>query len=578
MIIRYLAKLVAIGVMLLFFVGCSSTKNITSSKNTKAQDQAEMEFLHYFIEGNKMKTLGYFPEAVAAYNKCLDLNGNSAAANYELANINIFANNYAKALEYSQKAVDINSDNMWYQMLLGSLMIQNNQYDEALDILEKLNTKYPQNLDLLLSLAELYSKNDKYYKKALSLYNRAEQQVGMTEELFFLKEQMYIKLGKEKELLADMKKLVDEYPDNPRYIGLYAETCMNYGQEQEAKNAYKRLFEVDPNNPIGHLSYGEFLMKKNEKSEAWLEFEIGLRDKDLALKPKIDLVVSLMAYYRDNVYGDEIHKLLDIINEIHTDRIEGHALKAELYLKDENLKSAQIEIIKVTEIEKDNYLLWEQLIAIDADLNEYRKMYDHSKQAIELFPNYPKFILYHGWACQHTKMYQEGIDILDIGLDLVFDQNDLQAQFYSALGELYYRKNDYSKSDESFDKALKINSNDKFILNNYSYYLSLRGDKLEKAKQMAKKVVDLETKNSTYLDTYAWVLYKSKDYDAALKNIEEALKYSTDPSAVLIEHYGDILYRLGQVEKAIEEWKRARRKGTGSEFLDQKIEREELIE
>ena len=122
------------------------------------------------------------------------------------------------------------------------------------------------------------------------------------------------------------------------------------------------------------------------------------------------------------------------------------------------------------------------------------------------------------------------------------------------------------------------NPNNAIVLNNYSYYLSLRKFNLEKAQKMSYKCNELEPNNGTYQDTYAWILYCLEDYDNARLWIEKALKNGGDKSAVIIEHYGDILFKLGEKKEAIDQWKKAKLIDSGSELLDKKIKNEDLFE
>jgi tetratricopeptide (TPR) repeat protein len=115
-------------------------------------------------------------------------------------------------------------------------------------------------------------------------------------------------------------------------------------------------------------------------------------------------------------------------------------------------------------------------------------------------------------------------------------------------------------------------------MNNYSYYLSLRGENLEKAEAMAKKANEIEPGNSSFEDTYAWVLYKLGKYDEAKVWIEKAVKSNKSNSAVILEHYGDILYKLNMYEDAFKLWEKATNAGEGSEYLKQKIKDKKLYE
>ena len=126
------------------------------------------------------------------------------------------------------------------------------------------------------------------------------------------------------------------------------------------------------------------------------------------------------------------------------------------------------------------------------------------------------------------------------------------------IGDNYHKLKEHKSSDEAYLTSLKYNPDNIFVLNNYSYYLSNREENLLLAKEMITRCVDLTktNPNSSYLDTYAWVLYKLKEYKLAKNQIEKALLLRVD-NAIIYEHYGDILYQLGLLKEAVLEWKKA---------------------
>jgi Tfp pilus assembly protein PilF len=138
---------------------------------------------------------------------------------------------------------------------------------------------------------------------------------------------------------------------------------------------------------------------------------------------------------------------------------------------------------------------------------------------------------------------------------------------------------DYTKSDENYDKALELDPKDPNVLNNYAYFLSVRGEKMDKAELMSKESNALEPDQGSYEDTYGWIMYKQGKYSDAKIWIEKSLSHGSDKSATVLEHYGDILYKLGDTNKAYEYWLKAKNAGEGaSEFLDKKLEGKKLIE
>jgi predicted Zn-dependent protease len=116
------------------------------------------------------------------------------------------------------------------------------------------------------------------------------------------------------------------------------------------------------------------------------------------------------------------------------------------------------------------------------------------------------------------------------------------------------------------------------VLNNYSYFLSIRKEKLALADSLSARLVVDHPKNGTYLDTRAWVLYELKRYPEARVAMEAALKDRENVSATLWEHYGDVLFRLKLVDKAVEAWKEALRLEPGRQSVDKKIQMRQIPE
>jgi Tfp pilus assembly protein PilF len=187
--------------------------------------------------------------------------------------------------------------------------------------------------------------------------------------------------------------------------------------------------------------------------------------------------------------------------------------------------------------------------------------------------------LFNGFANYQKKNYETARKSLETGSNLVVDNNLMLAQFYSTLGDICNQLKDHKKSDEYYDKALKIKPDDAYVLNNYSYYLSLRNKDLEKARDMARRANELQPDNASFQDTYGWVLYMLGNYTEAEVWIKKALDHPENDSAVLLEHYGDALYKLGRKDEALEYWQKAKQVGgEASEFLDKKISEKKLYE
>lgn len=193
---------------------------------------------------------------------------------------------------------------------------------------------------------------------------------------------------------------------------------------------------------------------------------------------------------------------------------------------------------------------------------------------IELFPMQPLPYLFNGFALLEKKNYEAARHSLENGVMLVVDNDLLEGQFYSTLGDVYNKLKEHEKSDRSYDKALKLKPDDAYVLNNYSYYLTLRMENLPKAKEMAAKANELMPDKASFQDTYGWVLFKMGDYENAEKWLKKAIDNDNKNSPVLLEHYGDVLFKLGRKTDAMKYWIKAKentKEGETTESLQEKI-------
>ncbi len=88
---------------------------------------------------------------------------------------------------------------------------------------------------------------------------------------------------------------------------------------------------------------------------------------------------------------------------------------------------------------------------------------------------------------------------------------------------------------------------------------------------MSKKTIEKEPNNSTYLDTYAWILFQNEEYENALGYIGKAYINGGKDSAEINDHYGDILFKNGREEEAIQYWEKSKSLGKKSDELEKKI-------
>ena len=272
----------------------------------------------------------------------------------------------------------------------------------------------------------------------------------------------------------------------------------------------------------------------------------------------------------DQKYLDPLLSLLNKALISHSEEASIFGLSGDIHFHLNNSKKAFEAYESSLNYGATEYLMWSRYLLLGLELLEYDRVYENGLKAIELYPFQPTLYLFTGFAASYNKEYEKSLSLFKKGVNYVVNNTPLKAEFYSYLGDAYHSVGDDNKSDECYEKSLDLIPDNIVVLNNYSYYLSLRGKDLEKAERMSKQCVELVPDQSTYEDTYGWVLYKQKRFNEAKEWLGKAIN-TGDNSPVILEHYGDVLYNLGEKKEALEYWKKAKGAGGNSELLNKKV-------
>ncbi|MDX8337823.1 tetratricopeptide repeat protein [Draconibacterium sp. IB214405] len=566
---------------------CSGPKQVTEQEVAKAAvntptnelvEQKQAEFEYYFVEALKQKMFGNAQEAIRLLSSCLEIDPNSSAAMFELANIHAANNDFTSASLLLEKAISLNPENKWYKLLLAQVYQQTRKYSEAADIYAGLLEKEPENLEYIYMNAALLATAQRF-DEAISAYNRMEKETGINEQISVAKQQIYISTGEIDKAFAEINKLIENNPDEAKYYGLLADLYQSQGDSENALKNYQKIQEMDPENGFVHFSLANYYLENGDTEKSFEETKEGFASDAVDIQTKMQLYMMLTANPAQSTLNEKQRgELIDVLLEKHPDESLVHTIQAEELLKQNKLPEGREALLKALDINPNDYMVWERVMYIDNDLQQWDKLYEHTGRIIELFPNQPQGYFFKAIACVQLEKFDETIELSDEGADYVIDNPQLKANFLMLKGEAIYKNGNKTEAFKIFDKAVEIDPENYLTLNNYAYYLSLDGIDLDKAERMSGKVVERFPDNATYLDTHAWVLFKKGEYTLAKFYMDSAIKNSDDESDTLLEHYGDILYKTGKKEQAVEYWKKAKESGSESQVLDRKIKEQTYIE
>ncbi|TPG64543.1 tetratricopeptide repeat protein [Hymenobacter nivis] len=552
----------------------AAKKNAPAAPVLSERDREVSESL--FVDGVKYVLLEDYPKALDRLGKAYSFNPTNAALNYKLAEASLLSGNLRDATNYGAAAVRLDPKNAYYYLLLAQAQASQKQYDAATRTYAALVKEVPNSGGYLFNLSDLYLAQGKL-PEALSTLAQAEQQFGPSDEVSFKKQQIFLKQNKLDLALAEGNKLVAANPDEPRYLLAQAQLYAANDHLPDAIRLAQQALKLDASSAGAHLLLADAYRQQKQADASEKELRLAFDSPGL----DIDNAVRILAAYLKQLPNPALNQLaLDLAAatvRTHPKEAKAYALSGDVQTLTGHKREARNAYLKAIKYDNTRYQVWQQAVLLDAELGQTDSLLVHSERALELFPNQASMWFFNGTGLLMKQQPQQAVASLEHGRKLATDTPELLAQFDSQLGDAYHALKNYEKSDAAYDASLAIDPSNWAVLNNYSYYLSLRGQKLDKAKEMAGRVVKEFPTSDTYLDTYAWVLYKQKDYAGARTALETALKTTKDAS--VIEHYGDVLYQLGEKEPALAAWQRARKAGGGaSEFLDRKIRDRKLYE
>ena len=575
--LKYIVSLIIFAVIFSTTALSQNNKGKRKQKKKELTEKQRYEEADLFAQGIIKKQIGNYQEALELFELALEINPGDDAASYEKSRVLLAIGRSDEALIYAKNALENSPDNIWYKAHFAKVSRINEKYDDYVTAYAELAEENPYDLNFIYELAFAYQFTGDY-RNAIIAFDKIEALMGINERITNQKTEFYSKLGEPEKGIAEYEKLIASNPDDTRYYALMAEYCSKNGFDDKAIWAYEKIVENNPDDPYVHISLADYYAKKGESEKSFVELKQGLLNPVLDLKTKINLLVG---YYKDNLSAEQklqALELSEILMEVHKGDPVASSFYASMLYENGEYEKARPYFKEIVKVGKANYVAWEQLLFCDLYLEDYQLLATDSEECIDYFPNYPLPYFFAGVGNFQLRDFVKALAFLDAGKDFVVNNNALLEQFYSTLGDTYNELKNYEASYSAYDKVLKLNPVNSIVLNNYAYYLSLRDVNLKKAKEMAGKSVEMDPYNSNNLDTYAWVLYKLKDYKGALEWIKKAYNNSGSTSGAVLEHYGDILYQLGKENEALDYWNKAKEKTGFSDLLDKKIKNKKLYE
>ncbi len=549
----------------------STEKKIVKENNEKELPLSKKEELDFlFHEALTKKSLNDYQGSITLFKEVLKINPKHHASLFNIADMLFQMQNYNEAETYAEKAVQLDTHNIWYVRLLSLIYEKNQKINKAIENLEKHLNNFQGDVDMLLQLADLYLRNNEY-RKAIALYDTIQNYIGLNEEITVQKQRIYLLLNEPEKAIHEIQNLIEAFPNDPKHYHALYELYIKNNQQSLAIQTLEKLLSINPDETLTLFKIADYYKsQKNDEKEMYY-LKKAFTNPNISIEIKTEYLMERISLDTSEQNKNKVIQLASLIEDSKGNESIFFALKGDLANLSNQPDSARYYYKKAIQSNEQNQLLWNRILELDTKLENPELLLEDAKNAVEIFPNEPVFIYFLGFANYQLQNYKNAIKNFEKLLKLIdSSEDDMISEVYQLLANAYHYDKNYKKSDEYFEKILNYDPDNPITLNNYAYFLAERNENLDKALKMIEKAIKNNPEEASFQDTYGWVLYKLQKYDEALKWIEKA--YNSKKSADICEHLGDIYFVKGNKDKALQLWKEAQKLGSKSQELQRKIQ------
>lgn len=577
--LRYTQSLCAAILLLLTVLPFADKLMASDRKAISEDDRVKAEYI--FLEAEKQRNMGRDDafHHLLQYAHSLDPE-NSAIAYYlgysrlMKSNLSVSDSLFSSSLRMMRKHVDAHPEDKYEAMLYANGNMIANQVQEGLRVLKIQAERNPHNVEVQLSIADAYARLEDY-RNAIAAYDSVQQWQGQSVQLSARIVRAYQALNDTVGAIGEMRSLLATAPRNVDYNLAMGNMMLMFGERDSALTYYDKAQQYEPENGATYLAKAQFYNAIGDSVNYDQQTYQALVSKDLDVASKVEVLADYARHLlvaKDSSARTE--NLFKVLIEQHPNEPQIRMLFSDYLAAKDDMKGAAEQMDYAVNLDPTDAQAWNRLLVLNIISENYEAAIAAGDRAIELNPNNIELYGYIAPAYYNIKQYDKAIEVYKKALAAV-DSTDTEhrSMFLGGMGDAKFSMGDTIGAFALYDQAIEIDPNNVSILNNYAYFLTLCNRDLDKAERMSAKTVQAEPQNATFLDTYAWVFYKRKEYTMAQLYIEMAIKNERRPSSDIYDHYGDILLAVGNKQEALKQWKKALELDAGNKELLEKVEK-----
>jgi len=309
----------------------------------------------------------------------------------------------------------------------------------------------------------------------------------------------------------NLRAFLTKHPDALRISNALGRILVQQGRTDEAIDIYRDMVNRTGGEPEIVKALGLLYLQQHKYAEAEAAFA---RIEGSSDEATFYHAISLDGLNR----ADDARKLYEGFKETSPLYTEAQVRLAALDAHDKRYEQAASRLLEVLRIEPRKLDAYEMLAGIRVQQKKYEQLLKESEPAMALS---------------------------EPPVGLLFDR----AVAFNALKQ-------HDREEHSLRLLLRIEPNHPEALNFLGYSLADRNQHLDEAEKLVRRALELKPKDAYFMDSLAWVYFRQGKFAAAL-DIQKKAVAAVSNDATMLEHLGDIYWRLQQPDEARTSWQKA---------------------
>lgn len=545
---------------------------------SETEDTRKADYI--YLEALRAKSQSNHDAAFALLRRAHELNPADREIGVELSTYLLSLSQTDSALLTSSMTLlrdycEANPTDIYYGGRYAMLNEQLLNRDEALRTWKRLHTLYPDRLEVTYryagALAQGGSQADR--DKAIAVYDSVEIAEGKSIPLSSKKIQLYYSLQDTASILAEADRLRLSAPRNVDFQVFSGDIYSMFGLNDQAKQFYDSACILDPSSGLAYYSRAQFYHTLGDSAAFNREVFQALEQKNLNVETKLVILRSyIQEMFNDSTNFPQIGQLFDVLIDQHPHEHDIHDLYSRYLIVTKDYSKAAEQTERALDLDPADSEGWEMLTSLYLQVDRLDDARKAIKRSLRYYPDNSRQYLVLGSIYDQEGQRDKAAAEYRHALSLT-DSTDVSqlSRIYGAMGDNLYASEQADSAFVYYQKSLLYDPDNTLALNNCAYYLACEGRDLDRALEMIEKAVGAEPENATSMDTYAWVLFKRKDYAKAREIIDRTLSLTDERSEEILEHAGDIYFMDGDPDGALRFWKEALELAPDNQLLAKKV-------